>query len=613
MATTRTIAHGQNEPVSFDDGSLIFREGERGDSAYRLLEGEVALLKKTDAGLIVIERVRPGSLFGETGVLEQSRRAVSAQAVGAVRVNVIARDAFLEEIKRDPEQALSVMSKIAAQSEITKKPNKPTTSPLGDTVLAAWLNKFLKPKPKPVPLVEVRIPGFAGEGGDAMARKLMASLEGFGELKVRAVPLPKTFPTTGLDDGNVSKWVGEARRLLLNNGGDVLVWGRVGAAGAATRVRLVSALPGDEEQAGNLTGFAELPLPAEIDEPFTNLLKCAVLSATAPQAGIKMPVVQAGLTGGIDAVVTLAAKPPRELTPTDKLNLTLSAGHIVATSVQRGAAPMEAMRQALDFYNRGLQMMPAESSGLARGLTMKNIASALMYLGDREDDPDRASLALETMQAACETIPRSIAPREWAAAHNKLGQMLYRMELNEADAEMTHLKQALSAFRAATQVYTRVDAPERWADVMNNYAQAAQVLGGNLQNPKVLTNSIQACRSALEVRRRDTAPIAWAATQNTLGIGLFLLGKITRNLETLHASAQAFEAARAVYQQSSGERMSPVISRNLGHVHALIEDIEETAALNAINGDPLSREAVDDAWWKANVVDSDDDLKRAVG
>lgn len=258
-------------------------------------------------------------------------------------------------------------------------------------------------------------------------------------------------------------------------------------------------------------------------------------------------------------------------------------------------------------------MLSPDASDLTRGLILKNIAASLMYLGEREDDPDRAAMAIETMQAACDTIPRDVAPREWAAVHNKLGQLLYRLDLDEADAEMTHLKKALSAFRSATQVYTRVDAPARWADVMNNYAQAAQVLGGNLKNAKVLHNSVQACRNALEVRRRDKAPMAWASTQNTLGTGLFLLGKVTGKSDYLHAAIDSFEAALAVYRQCGAERMTPVIERNLRHVYAHINDLEQAALHRARNTDPVSGEVIDDAWWKANVVDGDDELTRAIG
>ena len=607
-----TAAAKHKKTVSFDDGELIFREGERGDAAYRLVSGEIALLKNTDAGPIQIERVKPPALFGETGILDQSRRTASARAMGAVRVEVIHRDAFLEEIKKNPEQALSVMSKIAAQSGSAASPSRESGGAMSDSVLAGWLNRFLKPKPRPVPLIEVRVPGFAGDDGDAVARRIMAELETFKELKVRAVHRPDKFPGDGLNDTTVSEWVGDARKLLLNNGGDVLVWGRAAGAGAATRLRLVSALPGDEDLPGNLTGFAEVPLPPEADESFMTLLKAAILAATAPQAGVKAPVVQAGLMGSLEAVTGMAQKPPRDLTPSDRLHLLMTCGHIMATAVQRAAAPLDAMKNALGLYKQALEMTPQDAGGLARGLIMKNIGGCLMFLGEREDDPDRNVLAQEILQSACDTIPRDIAPREWAAAHNRLGQLLYRLDLAEADAEMTHLKHALTAFRQAMQVYTRVDAPERWADVMNSYAQAAQVLGGNLQNAKVLQNSVQACRNALEVRRRDKNPMLWASTQNTLGSGLFLLGKVTRKTDLLEASVMAFEAALMVYRQGNQARMAAIIERNLQHVHALIDDLDQDAIDGALTTDPVTGQIVDDDWWKANVVD-EDELRRATG
>ncbi|MEQ8666866.1 MAG: cyclic nucleotide-binding domain-containing protein [Rhodospirillales bacterium] len=602
----------RRKSVKFDDGDLIFREGERGDAAYRLISGEVALLKNTDAGPIQIERIRPPAMFGETGILDQSRRTASARAMGPVQVEVIHRDAFLEEIKRDPEQALSMMSKLASQSGTAAGVGRDSGASASDSVLAGWLHRFLKPKPRPVPLVEVRVPGFAGESGDVVARHIMAGLEDFAELKVRAVHRPDTFPADGLNDENVSEWVGGARKLLLNNGGDVLVWGRVAGPGAATRLRLVSALPGDEDLAGNLTGFAEVPMPHEPDEQFLNLLKGAILAASAPQAGVKAPVVQAGLMGSLETVNKLATKPPRDLTPSDRQHLMMTCGHIMATAVQRAAAPLDAMKNALGLYKQALEMAPQDSGNLTRGLVLKNIGACLMFLGERENDPDHNVLALETMQAACDAIPRDIAPREWAAAHNRLGQILYRLDLTEADAEMTHLKRALAAFRNAMQVYTRIEAPERWADVMNNYAQVAQVLGGNLQNAKVLQNSVQACRNALEVRRRDKNPLLWASTQNTLGSGLFLLGKVTRRTDLLQAAVMAFEAALSVYRQSKSSRMAAVIERNLQHVHSLIEELERVALERVLSTDPETGQVIDEDWWKANVVD-EDELHRATG
>ncbi len=606
---------GTDQLAAHSDGALIFREGERGDAAYRIVSGQVGLLKNTDAGPIQIEKLGPGALFGETGILDQSRRTVTARAIGDVTVEVIHREAFLETVRQDPEQALNMMSRIAERAgspAATADAKLPGTS-LGDTALAGWLSRFLKPKAKPVPLVEVRIPGFAGEDGDSAARRIMAGLEQYSDLKIRAVARPKTFPADGVDERTVSEWAASARRLLRNSGGDILVWGKVGAAGGAMRLRMVSALPGDEDIPGNLTGFAEVPIPAEPEDGDFELLHAAILSATAPQAGIKTTVVQAGLTGAIDPVKTLMSRPHKTFTQTDRIHLMLTGGHVLATAVQRAAAPIDVFRAALEQYKQALEMLPGDAPPLVRGLTLKNIAGCLMTLAERDQDPDRDEVTLDTMNAACDIIPRDTAPREWAAAHNRLGQILYRMDLNEADAEMTHLKQALAAFRCAMEVYTRVDAPERWADVMNNYAQAAQVLGGNLQSPKILQNSVQACRNALEIRRREKSPQQWASTQNTLGSALFLLGKVTRRIDHLEAAADAFEAAHAVYDGSGAQRMAAIIERNRQHVSHLIDIYSERAIDQALQTDPDTGQVIDDDWWKNNVVDMADTPRRATG
>ena len=584
--------------AAFKDGAFIFREGERGDVAYRVVDGQVDLLKNTDAGLVQIERLPAPSLFGETGILDQSRRTVSARAIGDVIVEVIHRDAFLESVRRDPEQALNMMSVIASRASVYAAKAKTSSGMLGNIALVGWLGRFLqRKKPQSLPIIDVRVSNFAGENGDAVTRAVMAGLKQFSELKIRTIPPLDGFSDIEVDDSSVSDWVTEARQALQRSGGDILVWGKAPGAGGATRLRLVSVLPGDEDLPGNLTGFAEVPIASEPSDDDCELLRAAVLAAMAPHTEGTSTVVQIGLTGVVETIKTLVAKPPPSFTPADRIHLLLIGAHILATTVQRAAAPPDTLRNALENYKQALALLPADAPGLSRGLILKNIGASLMVLGEREMDPDCDPLALEAVSAACDLIPRNIAPREWASAHNRLGQLLYRLDLTEPDAEMTHLKRALAAFQAAMQVYTRVEAPERWADAMNNYAQAAQVLGGSLQSPKILQNSVRACRNALEIRHRSRSPQLWASTQNTLGSGLFLLGKIVQRTDILQNAVDAFEAALSVYAESGATKMVDIIERNLHHVHDLIEQLER-----ALQANPESRQVVDADWWKANVV-----------
>ena len=78
----------------FQDGMLIFKEGDHGHSAFVVLSGQVEILKKTAKGLIRLALVSPGDVFGEQGVVDKSNRSVTARAVG---------DVSIEEVKQSTE------------------------------------------------------------------------------------------------------------------------------------------------------------------------------------------------------------------------------------------------------------------------------------------------------------------------------------------------------------------------------------------------------------------------------------------------------------------------------------------------------------------------------
>lgn len=77
------------------EGADLMREGDPGDSMLLLLEGEVLVLKDDDAGHVrELARVGPGTLLGETALLERVPRTATVRAVGSVRYFEISRPAF---------------------------------------------------------------------------------------------------------------------------------------------------------------------------------------------------------------------------------------------------------------------------------------------------------------------------------------------------------------------------------------------------------------------------------------------------------------------------------------------------------------------------------------
>jgi CRP/FNR family transcriptional regulator, cyclic AMP receptor protein len=87
---TRELGHmaGITEEIVYPAGSSIFAEGDRGDSMFLVVEGEVAI----HSGKVRIATIREEGYFGEMSILDDEPRSASAAAES---------DCLLLRIKRD--------------------------------------------------------------------------------------------------------------------------------------------------------------------------------------------------------------------------------------------------------------------------------------------------------------------------------------------------------------------------------------------------------------------------------------------------------------------------------------------------------------------------------
>jgi CRP-like cAMP-binding protein len=78
------IAHGL-EREGFSDGDFIFGQGEPADSAIFIADGEAEILTRLPGGgEVVVARVGPGAMIGETSLLEEGMRTASVRCDGPV-------------------------------------------------------------------------------------------------------------------------------------------------------------------------------------------------------------------------------------------------------------------------------------------------------------------------------------------------------------------------------------------------------------------------------------------------------------------------------------------------------------------------------------------------
>lgn len=88
---------------SFEKNHVFFRQGERGNAAYLIQSGGVAIVRKGDNGeTTVLARLGPGRIFGELALLSGRPRAASAIAEQTTICEVITRESFSKAVMSLP-------------------------------------------------------------------------------------------------------------------------------------------------------------------------------------------------------------------------------------------------------------------------------------------------------------------------------------------------------------------------------------------------------------------------------------------------------------------------------------------------------------------------------
>jgi len=78
---------------------VIIEEGSKGDWVYVVLEGHVKVKKRTPKGLVVIDTLSEGDIFGEIAFLEgedADRSATVMAAEGSVRLGILNKELLIK-------------------------------------------------------------------------------------------------------------------------------------------------------------------------------------------------------------------------------------------------------------------------------------------------------------------------------------------------------------------------------------------------------------------------------------------------------------------------------------------------------------------------------------
>ncbi len=99
---------------SFEDNTVIFEEGERGDYLCVVIEGTIEIRKESvSAKQTVLAKFGRGSVVGEMAIIDQFPRSSAARVTSNSKLLTMTRDRFDEFLEKEPQLGIKFLREIA--------------------------------------------------------------------------------------------------------------------------------------------------------------------------------------------------------------------------------------------------------------------------------------------------------------------------------------------------------------------------------------------------------------------------------------------------------------------------------------------------------------------
>jgi CRP-like cAMP-binding protein/tetratricopeptide (TPR) repeat protein len=618
----------------FNDGDVIFREGEKAPSGYIIVSGSVDLYKTGPRGAVPLASLRKGDLLGETGLSDRAERTETAIAKGPVTLQMVSREDFLKRTADDPEVAIKIIAKLTRrlrglEERVTDLAGA-TPQPLGGETLPApigadaprldvqdaeterpgLLDRLLgsfrrsggdrRPAPAPRPMAFPGVPqrplviavaALPNDDDHAQRDRVAACFQDQPGVVVKASALAVEV---GGEDGPLAALAQagtQARKILRKEDADLVLWGLVDPPAQMVEIRFTGVRSPEDERPGQPNALTWLCLPMDMDEDWAALCRASALAAVDPRTELQARAIATNLPKAVERARSVGLDPPPGLGPMERAAILSCFGNAAAALGHHGR-DSGWHELAIDAFGAAIGLLPREAD-LEWGLLHRAIGMSLQSMGERTGARDLLTQSIDAYRGALEAIRVQDMPREWAGIQNRLGVVLYRLDLEVGNLDS--LKEALGCLQGALQIFTRPNYPGKWAEVMHNLGQVLQVYGDQVRSVEILERAVEACLQALEIRTFDTAPLLWAATENNMGSALFLLAKHSQKREALEEAAECFRSALGTYRMHGADRLALVADRNLKRVDEMLKRA----------GGP--RPVIDPGWAERPVMVGGDD------
>ncbi len=109
----KSLSYADIFAASYQDGDVIFREGESGDTMFFIEEGRVRIVGSYKQTKKVLAIYNKGDFFGEMALFGGKKRSATAVAIGVTRLLPVTRDGLSTQIGSRPDIAIALLETLS--------------------------------------------------------------------------------------------------------------------------------------------------------------------------------------------------------------------------------------------------------------------------------------------------------------------------------------------------------------------------------------------------------------------------------------------------------------------------------------------------------------------
>lgn len=110
-----------SERLAYKPGQPLFRQGDAGDAAYIIIDGDADVVLEGENGPITIAQIGRNDIVGEVAILCDIPRTATVQAKTELTALKLTKDLFFQMVTDFPEIGIEVMRVLAQRLEHTNE------------------------------------------------------------------------------------------------------------------------------------------------------------------------------------------------------------------------------------------------------------------------------------------------------------------------------------------------------------------------------------------------------------------------------------------------------------------------------------------------------------